>query len=325
MKKKYDWMPSAKIINLKKRSIILSKIRNFFLERNIIEVDTPSMSQTTVTDINIKSFYTKYLNKKKICKKLFLVTSPEYHMKRLIAAGIGPIYQICHAFRNEESGRYHNPEFTMLEWYRPLYNMHQLIDEVNSLLKYILKCKNADKYSYQKIFLKFFNIDPLSARKKDLITAAQNYGMQEIKNFKKDSKDIILQIMFMLGIESYIGNEKPIFIYHFPSSQASLSKINKEDNRVSERFELFFKKIELANGFDELTDYKEQKKRFEQDNIIRKKFKLNPQKIDFYLLNALKSGMINCSGVALGIDRLIMLALNLIDINEVLSFPVNKC
>lgn len=326
MRKKYDWMPSATVSNLIKKSIILSKIRKFFHDREFIEVDTPSISQKTVTDVNINSFQTKYNNKRKKYKKnFFLITSPEYHMKRLLASGIGPIYQICHAFRNEESGRYHNPEFTMLEWYRPSYNMHQLMDEVNDLMKHILNCQNADKYSYQKIFFKFFNIDPLITSKKQLLKTAQNYGIKDIFNFQKENKDLIMQMMFMLGIEPHIGEKKPIFIYHFPSNQAALSKINKQDNRISERFEIFFKKIEIANGFCELTDYQEQKKRFEKDNILRKQLKLKKNKIDFYLLDALKHGLPDCSGVALGIDRLIMLALNVKCINEVLSFSVDRC
>lgn len=318
------WKPNATISNLIKRSSIISKIRNFFSDRNILEVDTPCMSTRTVTDVNIDSFETKYFepgNKKK-SKILYLSTSPEYHMKRLLAAGSGPIYQISHSFRNKEAGKYHNPEFTMLEWYRPSYDMQKLIQEVNDFLIYILKCKNAEIISYQKIFIKFLNIDPLSANKKELINLVKKFG---IKNIEKERKETILQLLFLLGIESNIGKDRPVFIYHFPSNQAALAKINNKDKRVAERFETYFKNTEIANGFFELTDYIEQKKRFDLDNSLRKKLKLPKQKIDMNLLNALHHGLPSCSGVALGIDRLVMLALNASCINDVLSFSIDRC
>lgn len=321
----YNWQPNATIINLKKRSLIISKIRKFFFKRNVLEVETPCLSKNTVTDVNICSFKTKYFKYgKKYSKTLYLNTSPEFHMKRLLAAGIGAIYQICHVFRNEEFGRYHNPEFTMLEWYRPSYNMYNLMEEVNALFKYILKCKDADILSYQQIFMNYLKIDPLSNDETKLFKIAEKFGIKNVIPLKKENKDSILQLLFTLGIESKIGKKKPIFIYHFPASQAALSTINQKDKRVSERFEVYYKNIEIANGFFELTNEKEQKKRFDLDNVLRKKANLPKQKIDLNFLNALNYGLPNCSGVALGIDRLIMLALNTSCIQEVLSFSVEK-
>lgn len=322
----YNWEPNATIYNLVQRASIISKIRKFFFDRNILEVETPCMSQHSVTDVNICSFKTKYVSygTKKYSKTLYLSTSPEYHMKRLLSAGIGAIYQISHAFRNNEIGKHHNPEFTILEWYRPSYDMHQLIQEVNDLLKYILKCNDAEIVSYQQIFINFFKLDPLSAGKKELVKLAKIFGIRNL-NIEKERKEIILQLLFMLGIESKIGKNHPIFIYHFPSNQASLAKINNQDKRVAERFEAYFKNLEIANGFFELTDYIEQKKRFKADNELRKKLNLPKQKVDVNLLNALKHGLPSCSGVALGIDRLVMLALNASCINEVLSFSVDRC
>lgn len=327
MNKKNYWKPSAKITNLVKRSLIISKIRKFFSDRNVIEVDTPCISSNTVTDVNICSFQTNYFKpgNTKNSKKFYLITSPEYHMKRLLAAGMNSIYQISHSFRNQEKGKYHNPEFSLLEWYRPGYNMYQLINEVNDLLKYILKCQDSEKISYQKIFIKILKIDPLSITKKELIKLAKSFEVQKTINLYKEKKDTILQFLFMLKIESKIGKKTPIFIYDFPANQASLAKINDKDKRTAKRFEVYFKNIEIGNGFFELTDSIEQKKRFELDNKLRKKLNFPKQKIDNYLLNALKYGLPSCSGVAIGIDRIVMLALNLKCINEVLAFPLNRC
>lgn len=324
MIKKNIWQSDITTLNLKKRALIIKKIRNFFDSRNILEVDTPIMSNRTVTDTNISSFRTKlFVSKKLKNKNFYLITSPEYHMKRLLASGTGPIYQICKCFRNGEIGKYHNPEFTMLEWYRPGYNIFQLMQEVNDLLKDILCCPDGEMISYKDIFVKFLHIDPLSIDKKKLIKIAYQLGLQStLKN--NESKDIILQLLFILKIEPNIGKIRPCFIYHFPKNQAALSKINYQDTRISERFELYFKQIELANGFDELIDNKEQLRRFKKENNKRLKIGLTKQKIDMYLLDSLKK-MPQCSGVAVGIDRLIMLALNIKNINNVLSFSIKKC
>lgn len=324
MKKKNTWKSDITISNLKKRALIVKNIRIFFDNRNILEVDTPAISNRTVTDVNISPFYTKLIISKKLKnKKFYLITSPEYHMKRLLASGTGPIYQICKCFRNEELGNYHNPEFTILEWYRPGYNIFQLMKEVNDLLKNILCCPDGDIISYKDIFVKILHIDPLSISKKKLINIAYQLGLKSaLKN--NETKDNILQLLFMLKIEPNIGNIKPCFIYHFPKNQAALSKINNQDKRISERFEIYFKQTELANGFDELINKKEQLNRFKKENNKRSKIGLPKQKIDMYLLNSLNE-MPQCSGVAIGIDRLIMLALNVKNINNVLSFSISKC
>lgn len=324
MIKKNIWQPDATIFNLKQRALIIRKIRSFFHSRNILEVETPIMSNRTVTDVNISSFYTKiFMKKKSKNKKFYLITSPEYHMKRLLAYGMGPIYQICKCFRKEEIGYYHNQEFTMLEWYRPGFDIFHLMKEVNDLIKEILKCSDGKMISYKKVFNKFLNIDPLSIKKEELIKITHKLGLKYILQ-NNESKDSILQLLFMLKIEPYIGKYQPCFIYHFPKNQAALSKINDKDKRISERFELYFKKIELANGFDELTDSIEQKNRFNQENHKRLKAGLTQQKIDTYFLNSLNN-MPQCSGVALGIDRLIMLSLKSKNIKNVLSFSVKKC
>lgn len=320
-----SWQPSAPIANLLKRAAIMSEIRRFFADRGVLEVETPAMSQATVTDIHLVPFQTRFVGPGAAeGKDLYLMTSPEYHMKRLLAAGSGPIYQLCRSFRNEEAGRHHNPEFTMLEWYRPHYDMYRLMNEVDDLLQQVLECAPAETLSYQQAFLRHLEIDPLSADKAQLREVAVKLGEGELAE-RIDDRDTLLQLLFMVGVEPHIGKEKPAFVYHFPASQASLAEISTEDHRVAERFEVYYKGIELANGFRELTDSREQRQRFEQDNRKRTARGLPQHPIDTYLLEALAHGMPDCSGVALGVDRIVMLALKAETLSEVIAFSVDRC
>ncbi|WP_231844667.1 elongation factor P--(R)-beta-lysine ligase [Candidatus Ishikawella capsulata] len=319
------WKPSASTRNLQKRANIISLIRNFFADRNVLEVETPYMSRYTITDINLVPFQTYFTTSDKLQKvNLWMITSPEYHMKRLLASGIGSIYQICHSFRNQELGSNHNPEFTILEWYRPGYDMYLMINEVSQLFKKILMCKSTESLSYEEAFLMYLNINPFEANKNQLLNIAKNFNATELID-ADCSYDTLLQILFMLGIEPQIGQKKPVFIYHFPSGQAGLAKISKSNPLVSERFEAYYKGVELANGFCELTDATEQKKRFEQDNIYRKLHNMPQYLLDNYLLQALSHGMPDCTGVAIGIDRLIMVALQANTLSEVIAFPFDRC
>ncbi|KFD21070.1 MULTISPECIES: elongation factor P--(R)-beta-lysine ligase [Tatumella] len=319
------WQPSAPIANLLKRAAIVADIRRFFADRGVLEVETPAMSQATVTDIHLVPFKTRFVGPgASQGLDLWLMTSPEYHMKRLLAAGSGPIYQMNRSFRNEEAGRHHNPEFTMLEWYRPHYDMYRLINEVDDLLQQILECGEAESLSYQQAFLRCLNIDPLTAEKEALVAVAATLGVGDLAA-AEDDRDTLLQLLFMLGVEPKIGQERPAFVYHFPASQASLAEISTEDHRVAERFEVYYRGIELANGFRELTDAREQRLRFEQDNRRRAEKGLPEQPIDQLLLAALEHGLPDCSGVALGVDRLIMLALKAESLNDVIAFPVDRC
>ncbi|MGP1933226.1 MAG: elongation factor P--(R)-beta-lysine ligase [Arsenophonus sp. NC-XBC3-MAG3] len=318
-----NWQPRASINNLLKRAKIMAEIRRFFIDRGVVEVETPILSKFTVTDIHLLSFETQFVTPIIANNtKLYMITSPEYHMKRLLAAGSGPIYQIIKAFRNQEQGRYHNPEFTMLEWYRPHYDMYRLIDEVDDFLQQILDCQPTERISYQQAFQRYLNIDPIAIEleKKQLHDAAVQLGLNNTG--KEENKDVLLQFLFTIGVEPNLGKYKPTVIYHFPASQAALAKISKEDNRVSERFEVYFKGIELANGFRELTDAEEQRKRFEHDNQMREKMGLPKQAIDERFLAALGEIIPDCSGVALGIDRLVMFILNAEKISDVISFSI---
>lgn len=317
------WQPTADVAMLKQRAKLIAAIRQFFYQRDVLEVDTPAMSQATVTDIHLHTFKTEFVGPGFADGQiLYLMTSPEFHMKRLLSAGSGAIYQICKSFRNEESGRYHNPEFTMLEWYRPGFDHHQLMDEMDELLQLILGCQQAERMSYQQAFLNVLGVCPLEGSMLELKQAAAKLGLSDIAEPEED-RDTLLQLLFSIGIEGKIGQKVPAFVYDFPASQAALAQINPTDNRVAERFEVYFKGIELANGFHELAYGDEQLIRFEADNHKRIEMGLEPQPIDMNLVNALRAGFPDCAGVALGIDRLIMLALGLKHIDQVTAFPVD--
>ena len=320
------WQPTANFETLRLRAEIIAKIRNFFIARGLLEVDTPLLCHATVTDLHLHSFQTTYQNDDHSPKEiLYLQTSPEYAMKRLLAAGSGPIFQICKAFRNSgESGRLHNPEFTMLEWYRPDFDHHDLMDEMNDLLQEILNVGPAERLSYEEIFIKYLAINPHSCTADELKNKAQQHGIKEIPNFDSKNKDNWLFLLISHVIEPQLGQTVPIFIYDFPTSQAALAKIRQDNPPVAERFEVYYKGIELANGFHELTNAEEQAKRFAQDLVLRKNSNHPSVPIDQYLLAALSYGLPDCAGVALGIDRLIMLALCKKNIADILSFTIQN-
>ncbi|WP_201087313.1 elongation factor P--(R)-beta-lysine ligase [Aliivibrio fischeri] len=319
-----NWMPSASIEQLQQRADILAAIRSFFFKRKVMEVDTPAMSHATVTDVHLHTFQTDFIGPGYADgTHLYFMTSPEFHMKRLLAAGSGCIYQINKAFRNEEAGRYHNPEFTMLEWYRLGFDHHDLMDEMNELLTLVLKCDNAERMTYQEAFIQVLGVCPLEASMDELRAVAAPLGLSDIADIEED-RDTLLQLLFSMGVEVKIGQDVPAFVYDFPASQAALAKINPRDPRVAERFEVYFKGIELANGFHELDNAKEQLMRFEEDNAKRKSMGLAEQPIDYHLIAALEAGLPNCSGVALGIDRLIMLAMGEKHIDQVTAFPFDR-
>ncbi|ELB2007872.1 TPA: elongation factor P--(R)-beta-lysine ligase [Vibrio parahaemolyticus] len=316
-----NWQPTASIEQLRQRATLIAAIRQFFAERQVMEVDTPAMSHATVTDIHLHTFQTEFVGPGYADgSKLFFMTSPEFHMKRLLAAGSGCIYQINKAFRNEENGRYHNPEFTMLEWYRVGFDHHKLMDEMDDLLQLVLKCGAAQRMTYQQAFIDVLGVCPLEGSMRELKAAASKLGLSDIAEPEED-RDTLLQLLFSVGVENKIGQDVPAFVYDFPASQAALAKINPQDHRVADRFEVYFKGIELANGFHELDNPKEQLARFEQDNAKRIEMGLKPQPIDYHLISALEAGLPDCAGVALGIDRLIMLALGCDHIDQVTAFP----
>ncbi|GDY27202.1 elongation factor P--(R)-beta-lysine ligase [Agarivorans sp. Toyoura001] len=282
------------------------------------------MSQACVSDVHLHSFATTLTGPAAPhSMSLYLQTSPEFHMKRLLAAGSGCIYQIAKAFRNEEAGRFHNPEFTMLEWYRVGFDHFALMDEMDTLIDLVLACGSAERLTYVEAFEQSLGINPLGASHADFVEVAKGLSVADLVEQETD-RDTILQLLFSLGVEPYIGQQRPCFVYHFPASQAALAKISATDPRVAERFELYFKGVELANGFHELTDAEEQARRFAKDQQVREQHGLAPAQIDKRFLAALAAGLPECAGVALGIDRLLMLALETDNIQQVQSFSIER-
>ena len=314
------WQPTADVATLKQRAAIIANIRQFFAERDVWEVETPSLSNATVSDFHMRVFDTQFADPMSPQQRtLYLQTSPEYAMKRLLCAGSGAIFQIAKAFRNEEAGKHHNPEFTMLEWYRPGFDHNQLMDELDELMQSVVGCLPAQRMSYQDAFIQYLDIDPLSASLAVLKAKGCELGYEHICRDEQD-KDTILQLLFSHEVEPNIANRCPCFIFDFPASQAALARISLQDERVAERFELYYEGLELANGFHELANAPEQHQRFERDNQQRKSAGLSTVPIDEFFLDALDAGLPDCSGVAVGVDRLVMLALGKSDIRHVLAF-----
>ena len=327
-----SWQPSSNIETLKQRAAFISDIRQFFASRHVVEVETPLLSQGTVTDVHLDAFDTNFEHDTSgENKTLYLQTSPEFAMKRLLCAGSGPIFQIAKAFRNESAGRFHNPEFTMLEWYRPDFDEHQLMDELDDLLQHLLDCERGLRVSYQQVFIDKLGIDPLQASLEELKAAVLSHSPSDDWVETETNKDTLLQWLFSIRIEPVLGfdpiskNWQPCFVYDFPSSQAALAKVNPENEQVSHRFELYFKGIELANGYFELQSEAEQLLRFEKDNQQRLSINKAAKPIDHNLIDALTVGLPSCAGVAVGIDRLFMLKVGAKSIADVISFDVSRC
>ena len=322
------WQTTLSWQNAQKRAAVLQQIRQFFAERQVIEVETPALSQGTVTDVYLDAFTCKYNfladSPADQSADLYLQTSPEFHMKRLIACGYGCIFQIAKAFRHEESGRNHNPEFTMLEWYRIGFDQFDLMHEVAGLLQLVLGGSKAVFTSYQDIFINTVSVDPLATTFAELVGVLNKHGKSADWIVEMNDPDLLLQFIFTEIIEPTIGIDQPQFIYDFPIAQASLAKRSSDDPRVAQRFECYYRGIELVNGFNELTDATEQVIRFEEDNRKRTEQGLAVKPIDVNFIAALSHGLPQCSGVALGIDRLIMLALDCQNINEVVSFGIEN-
>ncbi len=322
---KTTWQPTTTLAMLRHRAKLLSNIRQFFAERQVLEIETPLLSQATVTDPYLHSFQTQYYsNKLDYQQTFYLQTSPEFAMKRLLAAGSGPIYQISKAFRNQgESGRYHNPEFSLLEWYRPGYDHHQLMDEVEDLLRSILACDTAQRLSYAEVFQHYLDIDAHQASIKDLTARLANFGVSA-ENLGLTTLADLLNFLMAHVIEPKLPQQL-VFIYDYPVSLAALAIVNNTSARpVAERFEVYFHGIELANGFHELADANEQRRRFEKDLISRAQLGYPSVPVDERLLAALAHGFPDCAGVALGIDRLLMLMSKTNKVSDVISFPIQR-
>ena len=318
------WGPTASIAQLRRRAEIVRAIRELFHRKGILEVETPVLSQATVTDLHLASLAIR-LGNAADSDRLFLQTSPEFGMKRLLAAGSGPIYQISRAFRDDERGRRHNPEFTMLEWYRPGFDHHRLMDEMDEVLAATLGSPPADRLTYRQLFERELAVDPLRASDDALQAAIRRCGIDEPAGLDRDGR---LHLLMAFVLEPGLGRDRPLFLFDFPASQAALARIRPGESAgepaVAERFEVYVRGLELANGFHELADAGEQRRRFEADLAERRRRGLPAVPIDERLLAALEHGLPDCAGVALGLDRLVMLAVGADSIDEVIAFPIER-
>jgi len=307
---------------LRLRADTLAKIRAFFAERDVMEVETPLLASAPVTDLHLHALSCRYRGPGvDEGRELYLQTSPEFAMKRLLAAGSGPIYQICRAARNGEAGRRHNPEFTILEWYRPGWDHHRLMDEVDELLAAILGCGSGERLSYAATFERYAGIDVFAESNEALRLRVEDFGVKDVEGLTRDD---LLNLVLTHVIEPKVGHCQPTFIHDYPASQASLAKVRDGDPPLAERFEVFAEGVELANGYHELTDPAVQRRRFESDLEARRNLGLPEVPIDERLLAALEHGLPECAGIALGVDRLIMLAAGTRDIADVLTFPIDR-
>ena len=324
-----DWKPTANLAALKARAQLNAHIRQFFAERGVMEVEVPLMGRCTVTDPFIDSISVD-------CRanggavEHYLQTSPEFGMKRLLAAPfaaeMGCIYSLGKAFRNGESGARHNPEFTMLEWYRQGFDDHRLMVEVGELIGAILPLQAVIKFSYHQLFQRYFNINPHTAEAVELKKIAQVHMAIEIEDANPDTW---LDLLVSHVLEPKLAADHPhslVFIYDYPASQAALARTGVDDNgeTIAKRFEGFYNGMELCNGYWELTDSAEQTRRFAADRSKRQQLGLPMIAADQRLVEALASGLPDCAGVALGVDRLLMLQQQLQRLDQVLCFPSSQ-
>jgi len=317
-----NWRPGATPETLKIRAQLLQRTRAFFDLRNVLEVETPALSGAGTTELHLSSW--QVTSSLRTDPQFFLHTSPELAMKRLLAAGSGDIYQICKVFRQGEQGHRHNPEFTLLEWYRTGFDMQAMMDEVDALLTGLLKNKitvKSEVLSYQQAFVKYAQCDPFNASTEQLKQIFTDYTQQDVQGIGEDDW---LDLVVSQVVEPQLPRDRLVFITHYPASQASLAKLNIDDPRMAERFEVFAGGLELANGFHELTDVKEQRQRIEQENKQRQENGLPIMEVDERFFAALEHGLPDCSGVAIGFDRVVMLAAGVDDIRKVISFSFDK-
>ena len=318
-----DWRPSASLKVVRARAETLRQIRAFFAARDMLEVETPLLCAAGATDPALSSFHVAYRGPgAPPGGRLFLQTSPEFSMKRLLAAGSGDIYQIARVFRDGEAGRWHNPEFTMLEWYRVGFDHRQLMEEVAALVAELLPdCPDFRRVTYAELFERYVAVDPLVVDEAALAAAARRHGIDFSGDLQRAGW---LDLLFTQVIEPRLVELGGVFVHGFPAAQASLARLDPSDARVAERFELYVRGVELANGFHELTDGTEQELRFVEDNRLRRDRGLPAMPPDHRLVAALDAGMPDCAGVSLGVDRLLMLMTGAQTIEDVLAFPVTR-
>lgn len=320
MKVSIDFKPTCNREIWIKRQTLMNKVRQFFISRNSLEVETPTLSNAGGTDPQLDYFQVGAPGE----PLHFMMTSPEFHMKRLLSAGFGDIFQITKSFRKDEFGSHHNNEFSMVEWYRVGWPQEKLMDEVETLVSEILgKPINARRTRWIDAFRNYAGVDPVNCGLGDFAKACESREIPVPEGCESMSREDWWDYLMVFIIEPALASNGPEFILDYPPSQAALAQTYVDDEGLTwaRRFELFVDQVELCNGYTELTDVAEQRRRFAADLEIRKQMGKPLPPIDEHFLAGLESGMPACSGVALGLDRLFMLALDKPEIADVILFP----
>jgi lysyl-tRNA synthetase class 2 len=318
-----QWRPSATLDALRQRAAMLARIRGYFAEQGVVEVDTPMLSRAAVTDVHLESIPVEVAG----AGRMYLHTSPEYPMKRLLAAGLGDCFQACHVFRDGERGSLHNPEFAMIEWYRLGFDTPQLMDDVEVLLSRatagLRTFSRAERLTYRQAVLQHSGADPMTATASELLATLARHDVDVPAGAAHD-RDALLDLLVSTRVGPRLGRSAPTFLHDYPASQAALARIRPGEFAVADRFELYVDGVELANGFHELVDPREQRQRFESELAERARRGQPSRPIDERFLASLEQGLPACAGVALGFDRLVMTALSLGSIDEAMAFPLER-
>lgn len=326
-----DWRPTASLEILRQRAILLRETRNFFARLGLLEVETPVLSKAGSTDPNLSNVSCRLAALPK--QDLYLHTSPEYAMKRLLAAGSPDIYQICKVFRDRELGSHHQPEFTMIEWYRLNVTLDEMIDETCALIRTLFESAipraGGDalgppaRYRYRTVFRDATGVDPLRPGPGELQQCAMRLTDRVTPEFASQlgtDKNAWLDFLMSHVVIPGLPKEKLVVVQHYPVEQAALARLDPDDPRFAERFEVFYAGLELANGYRELLDPDEQRRRFDADRERRAATGIEDMPIDNALLAAMDCGLPDCCGVAVGFDRIIMSIEKLPDIVKAISF-----
>ncbi len=310
-----EWRPAAGLDAIVVRAELLARVRKFFALRGVMEVETPLISVAGNSDPGIRQFSLHE-------QPLWLRTSPEYAMKRMLAAGSGDIYELGRVFRAGESGRHHNREFTILEWYRIDWTYHQLMNEVEELVRHCFPGRmfRQSRVSYRDLLIAYTGIDPMTAADERIANCISSKGIK-LQNLERQE---MLDLLISLVVQPGLPENTITFVFDFPVQQAVLAKIRADDPPVAERFELFLGSLELANGYQELTDGAEQRQRFEYELQARDNCGDNRAPLDQEFLEALDAGIPECAGVARGVDRLLMAMLGVNSLEDVLAFPAER-
>lgn len=314
------WRASSPVSAARSRAVLKQRVRDYFATEGVLEVDTPALSAAAGSDPNIESLVVRADLSPD--RRLFLHTSPEFCMKRLLADGYPDIYSMCRVFRDGEAGQRHQPEFTMIEWYRLGFDLQGIIADTLALLDAALQqpggAPPADQFEYAQAFRQHADLDPMHASIDQLATRAA--ADSDLRQALGGDRDAWLDLLLATVVAPRFATDRLTVIYHYPASQAALARRCPANKRVADRFEVFMAGIELANGYVELTDADEQARRIDDDLQLRAKAGKAANSVDNALLAALREGLPECAGVAVGLERLQMLHDNTDNIGDVVTF-----